>query len=79
MGIGVGHLYYFAIEVLPDAYGVDVVKTPRALIDACGGGGGAPVTASGGVRGAAPPGRRAPPAPPRGGHNWGGGRVLGER
>ena len=43
MGIGVGHLYYFAIEVLPDAYGVDVVKTPR------------------------------------GGHNWGGGRVLGER
>ena len=25
---------YFAIEVLPDAYGADVVKTPRALIDA---------------------------------------------
>ena len=79
MGIGVGHLYYFAIEVLPDAYGVDVVKTPRALIDACGGGGGGAPAVAPGVRGAAPPGRRAAPAPPRGGHNWGGGRVLGER
>ena len=34
MGIGVGHLYYFADRVLPDAVRWDVVKTPRALIDA---------------------------------------------
>jgi hypothetical protein len=28
---------------------------------------------------AAAPSRAAPPAAPSGGHNWGGGRVLGER
>ena len=28
---------------------------------------------------AAPPSARAPPAAPGGGHNWGGGRVLGGR
>ena len=28
---------------------------------------------------APPPGQRAPPAAPGGGHNWGGGRVLGGR
>ena len=79
MGIAVGHLYYFAIEVLPDAYGVDVIKTPRALVDACGGGGGAAAAPSGaGFRGHAPPGTRPAPAAPRGGHNWGGGRALGE-
>ena len=31
------------------------------------------------IRAPPPPGPRVPPATPGGGHNWGGGRVLGGR
>mmetsp|Transcript_27414 Transcript_27414/g.81981 ORF Transcript_27414/g.81981 Transcript_27414/m.81981 type:complete len:277 (-) Transcript_27414:399-1229(-) len=41
MGVACGHAYYFAIDVVPDAYDVTIVKTPQLLCDACGGGGGA--------------------------------------
>ena len=77
MGVATGHAYYFAIEVVPDNYGYDVVTTPKFLVDACGGGAAAPTGP--GFRAAAPPGARQPAAAaaPRGGHNWGGGRVLG--
>ena len=80
MGIAVGHLYYFAIDVVPATYGADVVTTPAFLINMCGGGGGMAAPAGPGFRGVAPPGRAAPAAPaaPRGGHNWGGGRQLGD-
>ena len=82
MGVACGHAYYFAIEVVPETYGVDVVVTPQWLCGMCGGGGAAAAAPRGaGYRATAPPGRGgapAAPAAPRGGHNWGGGRVLGD-
>ena len=77
MGVACGHAYYFAIEVVPDTYGVDVVTTPAWLCQMCGGAAAAAPRGAG-FRATAPPGARpAAPAAPRGGHNWGGGRVLG--
>ncbi|CAN0116814.1 unnamed protein product, partial [Phaeothamnion confervicola] len=31
LGIGVGHLFYFLVDVLPDSHGVDKVSTPAYL------------------------------------------------
>lgn len=32
-GMAIGHLYYFAVEVIPLAYGKDFLHTPNFLID----------------------------------------------
>ncbi|CAM9507154.1 unnamed protein product [Chrysoparadoxa australica] len=91
MGIGVGHLYYFLVDVLPDRYGKEILFTPNFLVDQLGYG------ETSGVTRVAPTGfgqTAAPPGFPRtggsggsggggggvGGHAWGGGgRVLGTR
>jgi Derlin-2/3 len=33
IGIGVGHLYYFAVVVLPTTYNLNIVQTPKFCID----------------------------------------------
>lgn len=33
IGIGVGHLYYFLIEVLPVTHGYNLIRTPRFCVD----------------------------------------------
>lgn len=35
-GIGVGHLYYFLVEVVPVVYGKDYIHTPQFLIETFG-------------------------------------------
>jgi len=72
-GIGVGHVYYFLVDVVPDTYGQDLVATPRFFCDALGEAPRAQRTA---------PGQRAaePAAENRGGrYNWGTGRALGDQ
>merc|ERR1719198_824090 len=72
LGIGVGHLYYFLVDVAPEQAGIDIIKTPGFVVDFFGG------MAMGAIEGGAPPahGDRAQPRPQTG-HSWGGGRVLG--
>lgn len=59
LGIAVGHLYYFLVDVMPEAYGRELISTPSFLIDALGWG-----MQGTGVQRFAPPGRAS--APPRG-------------
>lgn len=33
MGIAIGHLFYFLVDVLPDVHGVDLLHTPRFLVN----------------------------------------------
>lgn len=81
IGIVIGHAYYFAIEVMPNAYNVDFIKTPQFCVDI--------VTYFTGR--SPPPVRPGMPGlgnPPQqnargnfanlgGGYNWGRGRPLG--
>lgn len=70
IGIAVGHVYYFLIEVLPATYGREVVKTPKFVIELVSYITGAPTVIP----------RQGAPAQfgnMGGGHNWGRGRALG--
>ncbi|RYG67905.1 hypothetical protein EON64_06395, partial [archaeon] len=33
IGVAVGHLYYFLVQVLPATHGVDLIKTPKFCVD----------------------------------------------
>ena len=94
-GIGLGHVYYFIVDVYPLVYGKDLLHTPQFLINFFGIGEYVPHVAPaggyGGVGGARPGSVRAPSDPSgpsgggrggsgggRSGHNWGGGRRLGD-
>lgn len=72
MGIGVGHLYYFLVEVLPNTHGLNFVVTPRFCVDFVG-----YVTGltQGPVYQPRPAAERMPARPA--GHSWGSGRTLG--
>mmetsp|Transcript_14036 Transcript_14036/g.39316 ORF Transcript_14036/g.39316 Transcript_14036/m.39316 type:complete len:282 (-) Transcript_14036:890-1735(-) len=80
-GLVIGHLYYFAVDVIPVVYGKDFLHTPNFLIDYFGVGeyqapppAAAPPANQGGFGGNNQ--RRAPPS--SGGHDWGsGGNRLG--
>lgn len=88
LGIAIGHLFYFLVDVLPDLHDIDLLRTPKIFVDvlgwgqegsgvsmqAPGGGGGA------GASGMAAPGNVRPPRDiPRTGRGagWGFGRTLG--
>lgn len=78
-GIGVGHLYYFLVDVLPTTHNMDLLLTPKFCVDII-----ESLTGFTQPRVQAPP-RAVPgratqaPVPPRGGYQWGQGRTLGER
>ncbi|CAM9305107.1 unnamed protein product [Choristocarpus tenellus] len=80
LGIGVGHLYYFLIDILPDTHNIDIIQTPEFLVKLLGWGHeGTGVQRVVPNRGMPAPG--AVPAPrdiPRAGRTtWGPGRTLG--
>lgn len=72
LGIAVGHLFYFLVDVLPDLHDIDLLQTPRFLVNMFGWGRGG----SGVQRDTA---MRAPGnvGPPRDAGGWGAGRTLG--
>lgn len=83
VGIAVGHLYYFLVDVLPDLHDIDLLKTPEFLVRWLGWG-----TEGPGVHRSAPQSRgytMPPPGdvpPPQGfprsrPTQWGPGRSLG--
>jgi len=94
VGIGLGHVYYFLVDVFPLVYGKDLLHTPQFFIDQFGIGDYVPPVApaggygggGGGAGGFARPGNvRTPNDPASGGsgasrgHSWGGGgRRLGD-
>ncbi|CAN0235856.1 unnamed protein product [Ectocarpus fasciculatus] len=93
LGIAVGHLFYFLVDVLPDLHDIDVLQTPQFLVNMlgwgregsgvsmqAGDGGGAAAGARAGAAGMPAPGAVRPPRDfPRagGGSGWGTGRTLG--
>lgn len=85
LGIAVGHLYYFLVDVLPDLHDIDLFTTPQLFVNMLGWGReGSGVTMQRGAPGAAgmpAPGNVPPPGGiPRtggGGAGWGSGRTLG--
>jgi hypothetical protein len=90
IGIAVGHLYYFLIEVLPHSHGYDLIRTPDFCIQAVRLYSGVSAPSRGGYTASAPaaPAQAAGPNGqgnvPRGGfpnmgagHQWGRGRALG--
>eukprot|EP00903_Cladosiphon_okamuranus_P007621 g7390.t1 len=84
LGIAVGHLFYFLVDVLPDLHDIDLLATPQFLVNMLGWGSeGSGVTMQ---RPATRPGMPAPGnvQPPRdiprtggGRYGWGAGRTLG--
>eukprot|EP00593_Proboscia_inermis_P004330 CAMPEP_0171308604 /NCGR_PEP_ID=MMETSP0816-20121228/18701_1 /TAXON_ID=420281 /ORGANISM="Proboscia inermis, Strain CCAP1064/1" /LENGTH=282 /DNA_ID=CAMNT_0011791579 /DNA_START=30 /DNA_END=878 /DNA_ORIENTATION=- len=88
-GIGLGHLYYFTVDVVPLMYAKDVIHTPQFLIDYFGVGQYVPPVAANprqqgfGNNTFNAPGRVNPPSDPversgSTGYNWGrGGQTLG--
>lgn len=82
IGIVVGHAYFFVIEVSPNIYNVDIIRTPKLCIDLVSYATGytAPV---GRPTPVAPVGPGAPPPAAfhnlGGGYNWGRGRQLGNQ
>lgn len=91
VGIAVGHIYYFLVDVVPGQHGYELIRTPKWCVDAMS-------YMSGQSQGAPdvfiPPGRQppegragggsgaasaanAPGLRNRGGYNWGRGNVLG--
>lgn len=80
MGIAVGHLYYFLVDVLPDLHGIDLLKTPAFLVRLLGWGSeGSGVYVSAQGTGVPRPGRDQPGGgnPRSGPRSWGAGRPLG--
>jgi Derlin-2/3 len=80
-GLAIGHIYYFMVDVIPQVYGKDVLKTPKFMVDYFGIGEYRPEVAAAMPRGAAV-GQAAAARPAGGGgvggYNWGGtGRPLG--
>mmetsp|Transcript_2748 Transcript_2748/g.3804 ORF Transcript_2748/g.3804 Transcript_2748/m.3804 type:complete len:264 (-) Transcript_2748:28-819(-) len=74
IGIGIGHLYYFLVDVIPDQFGKEIITTPNFLIDFFG------YNNTTGVHRFPAPGASAPPRDyqrPGSGHSWGSGRPLG--
>lgn len=85
LGIITGHIFYFLHYIAPTTMQLDIIRTPRFVIDwfgyrppparparpAQGGFGG------GGGGGHGGDGGQPQAARPHAGHNWGGGRVLG--
>lgn len=71
LGIGVGHLFYFAVEIMPTLHGVTLIKTPHFCISAMEYASGRSVP----VPSVRTQGTAAPVN--RGGYNWGAGRTLG--
>lgn len=79
LGIAVGHLFYFLVDVLPDLHDIDLLQTPQFLVNMLGWGSG-----NSGVSMERPqmraPGSVQPPRNiPRTGRpsEWGSGRTLG--
>jgi len=88
VGIAVGHIYYFLVEVLPGTNGVNLIKTPAfcaMIINNLGGIEGpaprAPVMQQGPIDQQRPPNQRLAQGFPNvgGGYNWGNGRALGRQ
>lgn len=80
IGIAVGHLYYFLVEVMPPLHGITLIKTPKwcfSVVEYASGRSSRPVVT------AVPPRTRpadGTAAGNRGTYNWGGGgRALGTR
>ncbi|CAM9897029.1 unnamed protein product [Heterosigma akashiwo] len=74
MGIVAGHLYYFLVEVIPDQYDRELLKTPLFVINYFGYGAHQPAPAANAAAGA---GQRNQPMRMPGGRQWGQGNVLG--
>jgi len=72
LGIIVGHIYYFLIEVIPLQFHYDPIVTPGFLIDFFGRG-------HTGITAVPPPGARTDGGSGGGGggYQWGSGRTLG--
>jgi hypothetical protein len=78
LGIAVGHMYWFALDVLPRTHGIRLIKTPALIQRWLPNAGVAGIR---GVGGAFYPRPRFPEpgrVPPPGGHQWGAGHVLGD-
>ena len=79
IGIAVGHVYYFTVQILPVKYNYTLIKTPKYCIDIVNYMNG--TTSAGGAGGVQQVPTAGFPAPGRpgtgGGHQWGRGRVLG--
>ena len=86
IGIAVGHIYFFVVEVLPLKYGRDFINTPEWLIDvvervaafAQTGLGGTPQGMTVGGPGGAPAQQQQQRRAWGGGYNWGQGQRLGD-
>ena len=81
LGIAVGHLFYFLVDVLPDLHDIDLLHTPKFLVDMFGWGTeGSGVTRQNEAHAMPAPGVVRPPRnnPRTGGPSqWGAGRTLG--
>lgn len=78
LGIAVGHLFYFLVDVLPDMHDVDLLRTPKFLVNLLGFGSDGPTGHSAQAGMAAPGNVRPPRDIPRAGHSdWGRGQTLG--
>lgn len=79
IGVAVGHLYYFLVDVLPNTHGMTLIQTPRICVDmiAFATGKSQGVTGVGVRRGFNPTDAAAGPA--NRGYQWGAGQTLGGR
>jgi len=74
LGIGVGHVYYFVLEVAPAQAGwPDIIRTPKFLCQWFG----APPPMMGAQGGRGPAQAAQPGRAPQRGYQWGQGRTLG--
>ena len=73
LGIAVGHVYYFLVEIMPVLHGISLIKTPNFCVSIIeyASGRSAPVPS------AQSSGGTAAAAANRGTYNWGAGRTLG--
>lgn len=81
LGIAVGHLYYFLVDVLPDLHDIDLLTTPQFIVNMLGWGREGSGVAMQRGAGMPAPGTVQPPRdiPRAGGRGagWGTGRALG--
>lgn len=84
LGIAVGHLFYFLVDVLPDLHDIDLLTTPQFLVNMLGWGregSGVTMQRPAPRAGMPAPGNVQPPQdiPRTGGgrSRWGAGRTLG--